>query len=228
MPHSAATASNSRPMLVVGGAASSPRASDATARQRARRRRPGSGSRLLAERLLQPRARHPPRLADRLLAARHAAPAAGARRARSRRGRPTSSSPPQTVPSVPVARAVVDRADRRARLAVLGQARPRGARGGAGRRRGATASRSSAYLVERYSGCRSWATISGATSNSRSKCATPVARRRAASRRCARSPMWWRDPRARALGEAERALELGAAGEDRRAARRGSARLAGT
>ncbi len=34
---------------------------------------------------------------------------------------------------------------------------------------GSTPSRSSAYLVERYSGCRSWATSSGLMPNSRSK-----------------------------------------------------------
>ena len=51
------------------------------------------------------------------------------------------------------------------------------------------ASRSSAYFVERYPGCRSWATISGATSKSRSKCATPSSNARSVSA-LRGSPMW--------------------------------------
>ena len=110
---------------------------------------------------------------------------------------PRSSSPPQTRAVGAVAGAVVDRARPRGPARRARPGTRRGARGGAGRRRARTPSRSSAYLVERYSGCRSWATISGATANSRSKCATPSAN--AAQRLgVAQVADVVRDPRARA------------------------------
>ena len=79
-----------------------------------------------------------------------------------------------------VAGAVVDRPQRGAGMAVLGQA---------GGEVGVmvlhadeiTPSRSSACLVERYSGCRSWATTSGWTSNSASKCSMPSTKERRVS-----------------------------------------------
>ena len=80
-----------------------------------------------------------------------------------------------------VAGAVEDRADRRPGLAVLGQA---------GREVRVVmlhadvldvVARSSAYFVDRYSGCRSCATTSGSTANSRSKCAIPSRNERSVS-----------------------------------------------
>ena len=64
----------------------------------------------------------------------------------------------------------------------------------------AARSSSSAYLVDRYSGCRSCATTCGSMSNSRRKCSMPSVNERSVSA-FSRSPMWcetkaWR-PRAR-------------------------------
>ena len=104
---------------------------------------------------------------------------------------------------------------------------PPGARGGAARRSGRTPSSSSACLVDRYSGCRSCATTSGSTANSRWKCSMP-------SRKDAQRLLVLEvadvvaHPGARALGHAEGVLQLRAAGEQRRAAAAAAPSSAGT
>ena len=123
--------------------------------RRARRER-----RARSERFGQPRAGHPPRLADRRLAAGHAHRDAVPDALEAAQVA-DSSSPPQTVPSLAVAGAVEDRArppaaSRRARPGT----RPDG-RGGAARRRARRRRARARTRVERYSGCRSWATTSG-------------------------------------------------------------------
>ena len=168
-PQSAATASNRRPMLVVSGEARPVRASCATCSQRSGSM-PGSG------------AARAPISASHAQAIRH-----GSRIARLAAGHPHRPEVPDALESAQVAAqqlaapdgavgavagAVVDRADRRRRHAVLGEAR-REVRVVVLDADAPAASRSSAYLVERYSGWRSCATSSGATANSRSKCAMP-------------------------------------------------------
>ena len=126
---------------------------------------------------VEPGGGHPPRLPDRRRAARH--------RHRLQVPDPLEAgqvghqdlAAPDRAVGAP-AEPVEGDADHRTGLAVVGQA------GGdvgvvvldAGQLDGAAAlsSRSRAYLVDRYSGCRSWATTSGRTSNSRPKCSIPL------------------------------------------------------
>ena len=175
----------------------------------------------------EPGAGHPPRL--RGSPARR--PAGGRARACPTRRKPPRSptqqlaAPDRAVGAV--AGAVEDRADGGARSRRARPGTPPGARGDAGPRPARTPSRSSAYLVDRYSGCRSWTTTSGSTANSRSKCSMP-SRERAQRLVVLEVADVVGDPRALALGQAEGVLQLGAAGEQRRAAcRPGSGRLAG-
>ena len=105
-PHSAATASNSRPMLVVTGEAT-PRAREPGDRAQRRgvdraRERARAARRGLAVARLEPATRTPSATAGAPPGRRPAgAPGAGARRASKPARPPTSSSPPQTVPSRP-------------------------------------------------------------------------------------------------------------------------------
>ena len=163
MPQSAATASNSRPTLVVSGDARPLCASAATCRHASGSTASASaGGRSGGESHAAASHAHAIRHGWRIAASPPGSRTGSRCPTRSKPARsPSSSSPPQTRAVAAEAGAVVDRPDRRAALAVLGEtggqvrvvvlhadelARPRA--------RART-------CVERYSGCRSCATTAG-------------------------------------------------------------------
>ena len=175
----------------------------------------------------EPGAGHPPRLAHGRVAAGHADREQVADALEGGQVADEQLAAPHRAVGA-VAGAVVDRAHGRPGLAVLGQARgqvrvvvlhaheldARRARA----RTSSTGTRGAGRGRRRP----------GSTANSRSKCATPSAKERSVSQ-FRRSPMWWPTQARVALRDAERALELGAAGEHAGAAPSPAAsRLAGT
>ena len=217
MPHSAATASNSLPMLVVSGEATPVRASSPDlppgARRHASDERPWHAG----------RPRRAPR-SSHAQAIRH-----GCLTAAAPPGSRTGKSMPDPLEAASGRRAAARRPRpcRRRRSPCRRRWRPpRGPFSPCSARHAArcawwcctptrrTPSSSIAYLVDRYSGWRSWATTAGSTANSRSKCAMP-SRERAERLVVLEVADVVADPRAAALGDAEGVLQLGPAGEQR-------------
>ncbi len=217
-------------MLVVGGEATPVRSSSQTSSQRAASTSPRSAAG--QRRALLPRACASQAQAIRQGCLIAAAPP-GSRTGQQQPGALVAAEAAgQQLPAPdgavrPVAGAVVDRADRRALLAVLGEA------GGEVRVVVLHRDLLDALALQRVLGREVLRVqVVGDELRRRPRRGARSARRprgtSAASRSSRRSPMWWPTQARVALGEAEGALQLGAAGEQRRRRPAAASRLAGT